>query len=181
MRKYAKYYQMDETTGEYRYVGPHYRFSQSGDALRKRKRLFLAYALAALAAFLGAGLTDAGETRAFYIALPYALSFLPAAFGVSAALGTLRLGARMTLPQYRRGPARLIACARGACVLGLILVLGSILHAVLVGGGTAAFPAFGALMCASGALSWRMYAADPPRAESPDAEVAKTNQIPNGY
>ena len=140
MRGDAKYYVPDEEKGGYRYTGKHHRFSRSGKELRLFQRACLLLALAAPGAFLMAGILEAGEPRVFYVGLPYAAALLPAGLGLEAAFRTFRAAEVMTVPQFRRGPKRLMLCARAGAILSAVTIVGWIVHAAR--GGAARFGFF---------------------------------------
>jgi hypothetical protein len=161
MRSDAKYYEPDGEKGGYRYIGKYYRFRASGDALKLKKRALFLCAALALAAFLLAGFADAGETRAFYVGIPYVLALLPAGFCLASAYDILRAEETMTYPRYHRGPQRLILSARAGALLTLVSLAGC--GVLKLRGGTVAlaFPLDLALQLAAFGAVWAIYARDP--------------------
>ncbi len=163
MRSDAKYYEPDEEKGGYRYIGKYYRFRATGDGLKLKKRALFFCAVLALTAFLLAGFSDAGETRAFYVGLPYVIALLPAGFCLAAAFDILRAEESMTYPRYRRGPKRLIFSARAGVILTLVSLAGC--GVLGLRGGTVAlsFPLDLVLQFAAFGAVWAIYARDPAR------------------
>lgn len=161
MRGDAKYYMPDEEKGGYRYIGKRSRFSQTGEKLRFFKRACLLLALAAPGAFVLAGILEAGETRAFYVGLPYAAALLPAGLGLEAAFRTLRAEASMTVPQFRRGPKRLMLCARAGAILSAMAIVGWIVRAARGGAVSCGFFLPVCLMLAAFGGIWALCARNP--------------------
>ncbi len=162
MRNDAKYYVPDEEKGGYRYIGKYYRFGFTGDRLKNRKRAFFLCAVLSLLAFLLAGFADAGETRAFYVGLPYVIALIPAGFSLQAAYDTLRAEESMVYPRYRRGPKRLVLCARAGTLLSLVSLAGCA-YLKSRGETVGLFPLYVLVMLAAFAASWAIYAKDPAR------------------
>ncbi len=161
MKSDTKYFVPDDEKGGYRYIGKYYRFCATGGRLANRKRGFFLCALLALVTFLLAGFSDAGETRAFYIGLPFVISLIPTGFGLAAAFDTLRAEESMTYLRYRSGPKRLILCARVGAVLTLITLVGCAYHGVRGGMVMPYFPLYISLMFLAFAAQWVIYVRDP--------------------
>jgi hypothetical protein len=163
MRGDAKYYVPDDEKGGYRYIGKYYRFGTAGDGLKLKKRTLFLCAILSLAAFLLAGFADMGETRAFYIGLPYVFSLLPAGLGLAAAFNTLRAEEWMTYPLYRRGPKRLILCARAEAILSAISLAGCAYLKARGGAVGFLFPLYLLIILLSSVAAWVIYERDPAR------------------
>ena len=163
MRSDAKYYTPDEEKGGYRYIGKYYRFGATGELLKNRKRAFFLCAILSFVVFLLAGFADAGETRAFYIGLPYVIGLLPAGFALAAAFDMLRAEETMTWPRYRRGPKRLILCARAGTILTAITLAGCAYLKARGGAVALFFPLYVLVMLLGFAATWVIYARDPAR------------------
>ena len=164
MKSDANYFVPDDEKGGYRYIGKYYRFGETGEALKNKKRAFLLCAILALTAFLLAGFADAGETRAFYVGIPFVFSLLPAGFGLAAAFDTLRADEAMTYPRYRGGPKRLALCARAGAVLSAVSLAGCAYLKARSGAAGLFFPLYMLVMLLSFSAMWAIYARDPARA-----------------
>jgi hypothetical protein len=126
-RKDVNYFK--PTDKGYEYIGSYYRFRLGGAEPRKRNVTYIVLAFMMLAAFLAMGVLDRGMTRQIYVALPYVASLLPIGLCISAAVALPSIPENMTIVQYRRGPKRLMNCARGALVTGAMTVVGGAISA----------------------------------------------------
>lgn len=146
-RKDVNYFK--PTDNGYEYIGSYYRFRLGRPDSRKRISVYIVLAFLMLAAFLEMGIMDRGMTRHIYVALPYVASLLPIGLCISAAVALPSLPENMTIVQYKRGPKRLISCARGALVTGAMTVLGGAICALRGGfsAGDIPFMAGGVCLC----------------------------------
>ena len=113
------------------YIGK--RYAVNREAIRKRRAGLWLLLLAAVAAFLTAGLVPATAQMCLWALLPYALCLLPLFYGVMGLWKVSRFGDIIDEIQRQEGLLSLQHAAVGLCVLSALWLAGDVVYGLQLG------------------------------------------------
>lgn len=119
--------------GEYYYKGNYWQFDLPEESLKRLKVIYCIFAGLLALMYILAGIGHYASGYIIYIALPFAIIFLPLAFAVSDVWKIATGPVKMTVRQYERSVEQLLHSTTAIIIFAAIALIGDVIF--LIGGG----------------------------------------------